>query len=122
MPRREGLKAAIMGGRRSLVDGKVWEVVIKNEIILRYSRGRWKSANGETVAEETQVPGQRPVLTIVGLNLEVNMKDLIVASWTSRLWQGNGRLGLTRSLMRSGNGGSGSRPPVLLNWRAFRDR
>jgi hypothetical protein len=122
IPRREGLKAAIMRGRRSFLDGKVWEVEVRNEITLRYAKGKWKNPNGETLAEETDIQGQRAVLTIVGPNLEVNMKDLIVASWTSRLWQGNGRLGLTKSLMRSENGWRGPRPPVLLHWRAFRDR
>ena len=90
-----------------------WEVGVKKEVMLRYSKGKWKNGTGEVVAEEAHVPGQRDFLKITGEDLEVNMKDLIVAAWTTRIWQGNGRISLARSLMRG--------HVRVRRWRAFRD-
>jgi hypothetical protein len=117
MPRREGLKAATMRGRRSLLSGMVWEVEVRNEVTLKYSKGRWKNASGTIIAEEKNPGGEREGITIIAPGLDINMKDLIVAAWTARVWQGNGRVSLARTLMR----GEGS-TPVLHQWRAFRDR
>lgn len=122
LPRREGLKAAVMRGRRSLLEGRVWEVEVKSELALRYTRGKWKDRDGKLVAEETHTAGQSPTLTIAASTLEVNMKDLIVVTWMSRLWQDAGRLGLTKSLLGGDDGVKRSGPPVLMQWRAFRDR
>jgi hypothetical protein len=122
IPRREGLKAATMRGRRSLLSGMSWEVEFRNEVIIKYSKGKWKDASGTVLAEEQSSGGEREGITIVAPGLEVNMKDLIVAAWTARVWQGNGRASLARTLMRGGGEGNTPRPPVLLQWRAFRDR
>jgi hypothetical protein len=98
----------------------VWEVEVRNEIALKYSKGKWKDASGSVLAEEKNSGGEREGITIIAPGLEVNMKDLIVAAWAARVWQGNGRVGLARTLMRGE--GSTSRAPVLHQWRAFRDR
>jgi hypothetical protein len=120
IPRREGLKSATMRGRRSLLSGMTWDVDIRNETLIRYAKGRWKDAAGNVLAEEKPSGGEREGITIIAPNLEVNMKDLIVAAWTARVWQGNGRVGLARTLMRGE--GTSTRAPILLQWRAFRDR
>ena len=120
LPRREGLKGAIMRGRRSLLEGRVWEVETKNELVLRYARGKWKDAGGTLVAEE--LPASTPTLTIAASTLEVNMKDLIVVAWMSRLWQDGGRVSLTKSLLRREDPNlKRSKPSMLGQWRAFRD-
>jgi hypothetical protein len=121
IPRREGLKSGTMRGRRSLLSGMTWEVDVRNEIVLKYSKGKWKGATGTVLAEEKHPGGEREGITIISPGLEVNMKDLIVAAWTARVWQGNGhiRTSLARTLMRGE--GSTPRAPVLLQWRAFRD-
>lgn len=120
IPRREGLKSATMRGRRSLLSGMNWEVEARNEVKLKYSKGKWKDGAGTLLAEEKQSGGDREAITIVASGLEVNMKDLIVAAWTARVWQGNGRVSLARTLMRGE--GSTPRAPVMLQWRAFRNR
>lgn len=120
-PRREGLKAAVMRGRRSLMGGWVWEVHVKNEIILCYAKGRWKNAAGDLLAEEPIPTGQNVVLTLVGQDLELHMKDLIVVSWLSRLWHETNRLGLAKSLLPNENALARRRPSNLVRWRAFRD-
>jgi len=97
-----------------------WEVEARNEVKLKYSKGKWKDGAGTLLAEEKQSGGDREAITIVASGLEVNMKDLIVAAWTARVWQGNGRVSLARTLMRGE--GSTPRAPVMLQWRAFRNR
>ncbi|KIV99943.1 uncharacterized protein PV09_08460 [Verruconis gallopava] len=121
MPRREGLKAAVMRGRWSFFDGMVWNIEVKSQVILRYAKGKWKNTRGQIVAEESQETGHGAVLTIVGTDLEVNMKDLIVASWTTRLWQSPGRASLTRTLLQNLSGSKASRTATLMRWRTFRD-
>jgi len=118
IPRREGLKSATMRGRRSLLGGMSWEVEIRSEVTLRFAKGKWRDNANTVVAEEKVQHEEHDCLTIVGPNLEVYMKDLIVAAWATRIWQGNGRVSLARTLIR----GEGIRQPVLLQWRAFRDR
>jgi len=111
IPRREGLSPATMHGRRSLLSGMTWEVEVRKQIKLRYAKGKWRDGLGNIVAEEN--PGEREGIVIVGQNLEVYMKDLIVAAWATRMWQGHGRLSLTRTLM-SGKGSL--REAILPLW------
>lgn len=101
IPRREGLLTATMYGRRSLIQGMVWDVEIQHNVRLRYSKGKWRDNVGKVVAEENW--GEREGITIVGEDLEVQMKDLIVAAWATRMWQGHGRVSFIRTLM-SGKG------------------
>lgn len=100
IPRREGLTAT-MHGRRSLIQGMVWEVEIRHQVKLRYAKGKWRDHLGTIVAEENG--GEREGITIVGEDLEVQMKDLIVAAWATRMWQGHVRVSFIRTLM-SGKG------------------
>ncbi|KAF2427113.1 hypothetical protein EJ08DRAFT_736187 [Tothia fuscella] len=100
LPRREGLKAATMRGRRSLLSGMTWEVDCRDQTLLRYAKGKWKDGAGNILAEEQHSGGQREGITITGQDLEVNMKDLIVAAWTARVWQGRGKVSLAKTLMR----------------------
>lgn len=101
IPQREGLLHATMHGRRSLIQGMVWDVEIRNQVKLRYARGKWRDHTGTIVAEENG--GEREGITIVGEDLEVQMKDLIVAAWATRMWQGHTKVGFIRTLM-SGKG------------------
>ncbi|TID20058.1 hypothetical protein E6O75_ATG07518 [Venturia nashicola] len=101
IPRREGLLAATMRGRRSLIQGMIWDVEIGNSFKLRYANGKWRDDLGTILAIENG--GEREGITIVGENLEVQMKDLIVAAWATRMWQGHARVGFIRTLM-SGKG------------------
>lgn len=101
IPRREGLMTAIMHGRRSLISGMTWEVEVRNQVKLRYAKGKWRDHLGMIVAEEKA--GEREGISIVGQNLEVQMKDLIVAAWATRMWQGHGRVSFVRTVM-SGKG------------------
>lgn len=103
MPRREGLKIAMMRGRRNLLGGRVWQVEVKNEVVIRYSRGKWKDRDGRVIAEETLVPSQNPVLIISAGSLEVNMKDLLVSAWMSALWQEGKKLGLFKQAIPDAN-------------------
>ncbi|QDS76851.1 hypothetical protein FKW77_003316 [Venturia effusa] len=100
-PKREGLLTAKMHGRRSFLQGMVWDVEIEHKVELRYAKGKWRNNLGAIVAEENH--GEREGITIVGQDLEVQMKDLIVAAWATRMWQGHGRVGFFRTLM-SGKG------------------
>jgi hypothetical protein len=114
LPRREGLKGGVMRGRRSLLGNLSWEVEVKGgDKLLRYSKGRWKTADGKVVAREKQKSAAeekegseeewqpvREEITIEGEDVELWMKDLIVAAWCCRIWQGNGRMSFTRTLMR----------------------
>jgi hypothetical protein len=99
--RREGLMTATMHGRRSLLQGMVWEVEVRNQVKLRYAKGKWRDHMGNIIAEENA--GEQEGINIVGQDLEVQMKDLIVAAWTTRMWQGHGRVSFVRTLM-SGKG------------------
>lgn len=101
IPRREGLIAATMHGRWSLLQGMIWEVEVRKQVKLRYAKGKWRDHLGHIVAEEN--PGEREGINIVGQNLEVQMKDLIVTAWATRMWQGHGRVSFIRTLM-SGKG------------------
>lgn len=113
IPRREGLTAT-MHGRRSLIQGMVWEVEIRHQVKLRYAKGKWRDHLGTIVAEENG--GEREGITIVGENLEVQMKDLIVAAWATRMWQGHVRVSFIRTLM-SGKGIYDSRRVMLFGMR-----
>jgi hypothetical protein len=113
LARREGLKPAVMRGRRSLLGNISWEVFVREEKILRYSKGKWKTMDGRVVATE-KVPTQgakaviktslggdwQPEIEIQGDDVELWMKDLIVACWCSRIWTGNKKVSFARSLMR----------------------
>lgn len=101
IPRREGLLAATMYGRRSLIQGMIWDVEIGQSVKLRYAKGKWRDHLGTIIAEENG--GEREGITIVGDDLEVQMKDLIVAAWATRMWQGHGKVSFVRTLM-SGKG------------------
>jgi len=111
LPRREGLKSAIMRGRRSLLGNMTWEVEVRGEKLLRYSKGRWKTQDGKEVATEKiksplskqEGTDWQPVneeITINGEDLELWMKDLVVAAWCCRIWQGGGRKSFARTMLR----------------------
>jgi hypothetical protein len=111
IPRREGLKPAVMRGHRSLLGNISWEIFVRDDKILRYSKGKWKTPEGRVVAREksnqTQGSGKeevKPEIVIVGEDVELWMKDLIVACWCSRVWAGGRKRSFARSLMR-GQGG-----------------
>jgi len=112
VPRREGLKAAVMRGHRSLLGNMTWVVEIRGspKPLLSYSKGRWKfhagEESGRIIARERlqqinhstiQVENgeyvgksvnQVNVITIEGQEVELWLKDLVVASWCSRVWLG----------------------------------
>jgi hypothetical protein len=111
MPRREGLKSAVMRGRRSLLGSMTWQVEVKGQIFLKYSKGKWKNAAGKVVASEKQTntderreelgfDTMREEITIEGDGVEVWVKDLIVAAWVTRIWQGHAKVSLARTLLR----------------------
>jgi len=94
--------------------GMSWEVEIRSEVTLRFAKGKWRDNANTVVAEEKVQHEEHDCLTIVGPNLEVYMKDLIVAAWATRIWQGNGRVSLARTLIR----GEGSfREAILPFWK-----
>jgi hypothetical protein len=115
LPRREGLRAGVMRGKRSIWGNMSWEVEVKGKTVLKYSKGKWKDGStGKVVATEKQVaepsphgvaeqdeysPGPREEISLAE-GLEIAMKDLIVAAWCTRIWQGHGRVSLARTLMR----------------------
>jgi hypothetical protein len=111
LPRREGLKSAVMRGRRSFLGNLTWDVEVKGAKMFRYSKGRWKTPEGRVIATEKEKPPDekgetsdwqpvREEITIEGEDVELWMKDLIVAAWCARVWQGTGRLSFARTLMR----------------------
>jgi hypothetical protein len=110
VPRREGLKSAVMHGRRSILGNMSWDVEVAGEKILRYRKGKWKTPGGQVVATEKQClewglneddySHAREEISIEGEGVELWMKDLIVAAWCSRIWQSNSKLSLARTLMR----------------------
>jgi hypothetical protein len=111
VPRREGLKAAVMRGKRSFLGNMSWEVNVKGEKLLRYSKGRWKTSDGNIIATEKHKEPEvkeesadwhpaREEITIQGDGVELWMKDLVVAAWCCRIWHGSGRVSFTRTLMR----------------------
>ena len=111
VPRREGLKAAIMRGKRSLLGNMSWDVEVKGEKLLRYSKGRWKTSDGKVIATERHKGSEdkeenadwqlaREEITIQGDGVELWLKDLVVVAWCCRIWHGNGRVSFARSLMR----------------------
>jgi hypothetical protein len=111
VPRREGLKAAIMRGKRSLLGNMSWDVEVKGEKLLRYSKRRWKTSDGKVIATERHKGSEdkeenadwqlaREEITIQGDGVELWLKDLVVVAWCCRIWHGNGRVSFARSLMR----------------------
>jgi hypothetical protein len=111
MPRREGLKSATMRGRRSLLGSMSWQVEVKGELFLKYSKGKWKNAAGQVIASEKQTStddrkgelgsdAMREEITIEGDGVEVWMKDLIVAAWVATIWQRYMKVSLARTLLR----------------------
>ena len=112
LPRREGLKAAIMHGKKRMFCSSMsWEVEVKGQVILKYSKGKWMDKGRNIVAtEKMQVEAstaknvlngstRREALTIAGEGLDIATKDLIVAAWCTRIWQSHGRVSLARTLM-----------------------
>jgi hypothetical protein len=111
LPRREGLKAAVMRGHKSLLGNISWEVEVKGgEKLLTYSKGRWKAygdkfPEGRVVARERQEQSTQELqeateygmtaknsvdsITIEGQDVDLWLKDLVVAAWCSRIWQSN---------------------------------
>jgi len=99
-----------MRGRRSILGSMSWDVEVKGEKILRYRKGKWKTPGGTTVATEKQsvewglseedYSHAREEICIEGEDVELWMKDLIVAAWCSRIWQSNSKVSLARTLMR----------------------
>lgn len=110
VPRREGLKSAVMRGRRSIIGNMSWDVEVAGERVLKYRKGIWKTPAGKVVATEKKIyewgtpdedhHGIREEITIEGDDVELWMKDLVVAAWCSRMWQINSKLSLTKVLMR----------------------
>jgi hypothetical protein len=134
VPRREGLKLGVMRGHRSLLGNMSWTVEIRaseatpsqNETVSRitYSKGRWKvhgldGSSGRIIArEKTMNPmaasegeyavengKERNVITIEGSEVELWLKDLVVAAWCSRIWVQ--RMGGSRGLLGRGFGSKG---------------
>lgn len=117
IPRREGLKAAKMRGKRRGVLGTMtWQVEVKGQVLLSCSKGgRWKDSQGKVVAAERHAratdtredPAMSSVATeeiiIEGDGVEVWLKDLVVAAWCSRIWQSKSRSSLA-SRLRKGQG------------------
>ena len=110
MPRREGLKAASMHGKRGILGSMTWEVEVKGKTVLKYAKGKWKDMAGRTVATEKQlvqtersesgeIDRQHREDITLGPGLEITMKDLIVAAWCTRIWHDNGRVRLAKSFM-----------------------
>ena len=112
LPRREGLKTAIMRGKKRMFRSSMsWEVEVKGHVILKYAKGKWTDKDGKIVAtEKVQVAAsntkntlnsciRREALTISGDGLDIATKDLIVAVWCTRIWQSNGKVSLARTLM-----------------------
>jgi hypothetical protein len=112
VPRREGLKGAVMRGHRGLLGGMTWEVEVRGgKKLLTYSKGRWKVLlnNGKNYiiakemtqpqlhqqgsSEQYDIDGGKTIslglngITIEGQGVELWMKDLVVAAWCSRIWQ-----------------------------------
>lgn len=127
IPRREGLKAATMRGKRNLLGGMSWEVESKNQIVLKYSKGKWKDGSGKVLATERvnpQAEGRdteeggnsslhaRDELTIAEGELDIATKDLIVAAWCSRIWQTKQKVSLARTLIRGQGTSSGQGSPL----------
>lgn len=109
-PRREGLKPAVMRGKRGLLGTMTWELRTRGEILLRYSKGRWIDSAGRVVASEKQTTSPnlnedmsahslREEITIEGNGVDVWMKDLVVAAWCSRIWQSKSRTSFPRKLL-----------------------
>jgi hypothetical protein len=111
MPRREGVKSAVMRGRRSLLGNMTWEVDVKGELFLKYSKGRWKNPEGRVIASEKRIstdargeePGSdtmREEIAIEGDGVEVWIKDLLVAAWVAKIWQGHAKVSLAKTLLQ----------------------
>lgn len=111
-PRREGLKTAIMRGKKRIFGSSMtWEVEVKGQVILKYAKGKWIDKDGKIVAmENAQVAASsakntlnsytsREAMTIAGEGCDVATKDLIVAAWCTRIWQSHGKVSLARTLM-----------------------
>jgi hypothetical protein len=111
-PRREGLKTAVMRGKkRMFCCSTSWEVEVKGQVILKYAKGKWMDKDGNIVATEKEQAAartskyalnsctSREVMTIVGEGLDIATKDLIVAAWCTRIWQSHGKVSLARTLM-----------------------
>jgi len=113
LPRREGLKTAIMRGKKRMFRSSMsWEVKVKGQVILKYAKGKWIDKDGNTVATEkvhvaastaknalNSCTGREAFLTIAGDRLDIATKDLIVAAWCTRIWQSHGKVSLARTLM-----------------------
>jgi hypothetical protein len=120
VPRREGLKAAVMRGHRSLLGNMTWVVEVRGaeKPLLTYNKGRWKvfsaDGSGRIIAKErmqtpishmTQEDGATKtdstvnVITIEGHEVDLWLKDLVVAAWCCRIWQSHKMSG-TRTLFR----------------------
>ena len=112
LPRREGLKTAVMRGKKRMFRSSMsWEVEVKGQVILKYAKGKWIDKDGNIVAtEKTQVAAgtaknalnsyaSREAMTISGEGLDIATKDLIVAAWCTRIWRSHGKVSLARTLM-----------------------
>ena len=112
LPRREGLKTAVMRGKKRLFGSSMsWEVEVKGETILKYAKGKWMDKDGKVVATENprttasiaenalNDSASREAMTITGEGLDIATKDLIVAAWCTRIWQSHGKVSLARTLM-----------------------
>lgn len=103
LPRREGLKAAVMRGKRRIFGSSMsWVVEVKGEVMLKYAKGNWMDKDGHIVAtEKVQVAAStaKNTLVIAGEGFDIATKDLIVASWCTRIWQSHGKVSLARTLM-----------------------
>ena len=103
LPRREGLKAAVMRGKRRMFRSSMsWAVEVKGKVMLKYAKGNWMDKDGNIVAtEKAQVAAStaKNTLIIAGEGCDIATKDLIVASWCTRIWQSHGKVSLARTLM-----------------------
>lgn len=110
MPRREGLKPAVMRGKKKFWNSDMsWKVEVKGKTILKYSKGKWRDAAGNVIATEKPQTSEgdatrdghtdRDAVTISGGDLDIATKDLIVAAWCTKIWQSHGKVSLARTLM-----------------------
>lgn len=102
MARREGLKAASMRGKKRLWNSEMsWEVAVKGNTMLKYSKGKWRDMQGKIIATENPQNNEceaGETVTIAG-DLDIATKDLIVAAWCTKIWQSNNKVSLVRTLM-----------------------